>query len=157
MKLKSRKEETFGEEYKRRIIDNPEQCTERVGDVAQELNDAHARELSDILKKHNKLEGTYYIFVLYARDPQFPTAIKNIYCTLRPEQLNRVPKYRFGSELWLVDNAKGKMDLKWALPPKAKALEFLKKPNDPLKLKWILKAIQKEKESWKKKTMLMSQ
>lgn len=147
MKIRKEGDKFFGDEYKERVTNKEHKEKHLVGDIAKEFDKQYVAELNDIVQKHIRLDGIYYIYVLHSKDPQFPTAHKICFCSLRPKDLHKalmIPS----ADLWKVDNSIGLLELQWAIPPKGKIPRVLSKPTDEKTYKWTKQALKGEK--WQK-------
>lgn len=139
------KRKPFGQDYIDKVLEPIKQGKNenvQIGDMADELMKAYAKEMSTIVSNHERLKGIYYIYVLHCKDPQFPTAQKWVFCTMRHKDLYKAPMHS-STDMWMVDNQTSEIKLMWSIPHNSKIDRVLKYPTDEKTLSWTKEAIRK--------------
>lgn len=139
------KRQCFGLDYFKKVIEPTEQGKNeivQIGDMANELMKAYAKELSTIIENHKRTKGTYYVYVLHCKDPQFPTAQKWVFCSMRQKDLYKAPM-KSSTDMWKIDNQGGEIELMWSIPHNSKIDRVLKSPTDEKTYTWTKEAIAK--------------
>jgi hypothetical protein len=134
----------FGKEYSRQMTKHADERIQ-MGDMAGEFTKKYAYELSDMIKKHEHLEGVYYIYVLWSKDPRFPSATKLCFCSMREKDLNKASMLP-STDLWKIDNKNGSFILRWSIPPKGKIKRTLEKPTDEKRFTWTKEMIENKRK-----------
>lgn len=102
----------FGERYREHeeaLSKNYELVS--AGDLGRELGPSYMKQLEDMIDKHSRLKGIYYIFVLHHQNMMFPNAQYLTFCSAR----DPFPGYP-GADLWKVNNENCNKELVWTLP-----------------------------------------
>lgn len=103
----------FGKRYHdhaEALLKKPEYV--EAGELGRELGASYMKQLDEMIDKHTRLKGIYYIFVLHHQNMMYPNAQYLTFCSAREWNYGGYP----GADLWKINNDNCTRELLWTLP-----------------------------------------